>query len=128
MAIKIALWSVHLPGQLVVKEAATVLEPLWVGGLGVGDALSKIGTIGNDEHSQSRILASIFRQTVNNMLPCWRRTPPVQGDVARMITQRSRIDKEPVATVLPHEQLIVVGASRSLLKEHQTSLPLDTAS
>ena len=61
LAVEKSFGGIDRARQLVVKEAAAIIEPMRVGGLGVGNPFGKLAAVGDDENVQGRILAAVFR-------------------------------------------------------------------
>ena len=125
-AVEIALGGGHRAGELVVKEAAAVIEPVRIGGLGAADALGQHAAVGNGEHMQDGIFAAVLRHAVHHVAAVGRGAPPVERHVAGA-ARLGGIDEHAIAAVLTHEQLEVVGAQRPLRKEGQSAGALHAA-
>jgi len=124
-AVEEALRSIDRTGQLVVKESRRIVEPLRNRRLGVRDAVRQHAAIGDGEHVQRRILASVPRQSVHDVSSVGRCLPPIHGPMPAARHERGGIDQHPVTAAAAHEQLEVVGARGPLLNEGETARALN---
>ena len=127
LAVEVALRGGNRCGQLVVEEAAAVLEPAGLRLFGVGDALGQVGAVGHVEHVQDRVLAAIAGDAVDHALAVRGGLPPVQRLVGRSAAAGRRVDEHPVDAALRDEQLEVVGTGRALLEEQPAAGALHRA-
>ncbi len=127
LAVEIALGRIDLAGELVVEEAAAVVEPRRVRALGVGDALGQVGPVRGLHHVQDRILAPVLRQAVDDVRAVGRGVPPVERQMAGGARERGGIDEHAPHAALLDEQPEVVGARRPLLDEQPPAGALYTA-
>jgi hypothetical protein len=129
LAVEKSFGGIDRACELVVKETAAIIEPLRVGGLGVVNSLGKLAAVGDDENVQGRILAAVFRQTVNHMPAVRRGTPPVQRHVAVRAARLGGIDEHAVVVRRPlaHEELEIVRAQWPLREECQAARALHAA-
>jgi len=129
LTIKISIGGIDRTGELVVEETAAIVEPLRLGGLGVGDAIGQVVAVGDVKHMQGRILTAVLGQAVDHMPPVRRRAPPIQRHMALWAARLRGIDQHSVVAgrAFAHEQLEVIGAEGPLRKESHPAGSLHTA-
>ena len=127
MAIEKSIGGTDQTRELVVEEAARVIEPLGIGALGVGNPVGKVGAGGDVQHVQERILAAVFGEAIDDARAVRRGPPPVQRYVPGGAAQRGRIDQRPIGAGLANEELEIVRAAGPLLEEELAAGPLHPA-
>jgi hypothetical protein len=116
-------------GELVVEEAAAVIEPLRIGILGVGYLLGQQAAVGDGKNMQHGIFAAVLRQAVDHVTAVGRCAPPVERHMARGAAGQGGVDQHAVgpARALAHVELEIVGALGPLREEDQAAGALHAA-